>query len=209
MKKSIIQVFFIGLFIFSIRTNVFASDIFYLNGNIHHFWYLSELSQDDFKWYSVGFERVSETNHNKLNIECFNPIKGITGKGIMAKNGIMLEDDGLGTWYGNFSVMGLSVDSAGIDNDFGTALLGIETRCMVDERSYIDGSLDFSIFGLGGGIFDSGYGVAKIGFNSLFTPNMGFSLGYNWTKIKIKDSDNDVNLKASDNGLNFGVFYSF
>jgi hypothetical protein len=209
MKKSIIQIFFIGLFIFSTRTNVFASDSFYLNGNIHHFFYLSELSHDDFNWYSVGFEHISETNRNKLDIEYFNPIKDITAKGIMVKNGIILEEDGLSTWYGNFSVMGLRVDSAGVDDDLGTALLGIETRYMVDERSYVEGSIDFSIFGLGGGIFDSGYGVAKIRLNSLCTPNMGFSLGYNWTKMKIKDSDKDVNLKGSDNGLNFGVFYSF
>ena len=59
------------------------------------------------------------------------------------------------------------------------------------------------------GIFDSGYGVVKIGFNSLCTSNMGFSFEYNWTKMKIKDKDNDVNLKGSDSGLNFGVFYSF
>ncbi len=72
-----------------------------------------------------------------------------------------MKEDDLSTLYGDFSVMGLSVDSAGINEDCGTILLGIETRYIMDERSYVDGSIDFSISGLGGDIFDSGYEVAK------------------------------------------------
>ncbi len=208
MRKIIISVFLIGLFILAICTNSFAAyDSFYLNGNIHHFLYLSELSQDDFNWYSVGFEHVSETNLNKLNIEYLDPFRDINGKTIMVKNGIILGEDELSTWYGNFSVMGLSVDSGGIDADFGTALLGIETRYIMDGRSYVDASIDFSISGLGGGILDSGYRAAKIRFNSFCTPNMGFAFGYHWAKMKVKD--NDISLKASDNGVNLGMFYSF
>ncbi len=208
MKKAIIQLFLIGLFIFSVRSDVFAAyNSFYLNGNIHHFWYISELSQDDINWYSVGFEHISEINRNKLNIECFDPIQDISAKGIMVKNGIVLEEDDLLTLYGNFSVMGLSMDSSGIDNDFGTTLLGIETRYIMDERSYLDCSIDFSITGLGGDIFDSGYRAAKIRLNTLCTPNMGFSFGYNWARMKIKD--NDISLKATGNGLNLGVVYLF
>ncbi len=71
MRKIIIQLLLIGLFIFSIRTTAFAAyDNVYPNGNIHYFLYLYELSQDDLNWYSVGFERVSETTliNSILNI---------------------------------------------------------------------------------------------------------------------------------------------
>lgn len=208
MKKKTIELFLIGLLIFAVRSEVFAAyNSFYLNGNIHHFWYISELSRDDINWHSVGFEHISEINRNKLNIECFDPIKDISAKGIVVKNGIVLEEDDLLTLYGNFSVMGLNVDSAEINEDFGTTLLGIETRFIIDESSYLDCSIDFSISGLGGDMFDSGYRAAKIRLNSLCTPNMGFSFGYNWAKMKIED--NDINLKASGNGLNLGVVCLF
>ncbi len=206
MKKIIIQVFLTGLFIFLTSTNVFAASI-YINGNVHHFLFLSDLSSDDFEWYSLGLEHSSEATQNKLNIEYFNPVHDITAEGIMVRNGILLMADNVSMLYGNFSVMGLHVDSEGMDKDFGGVLLGIESRYFVDQRSYIDSSIDFTISGLGGDMFDSGYGVANIRLNTLVTDNMGFSLGLNWTRMMVRD--NDLKIKESDSGLNLGMFCHF
>ncbi len=206
MKKIIIRVFLTGLFIFLTSTSVFAAS-FYVNGNVHHFLFLSDLTRDDFDWYSLGLEYSSEATQNKLNVECFNPFQDITAEGIMVRNGILLISDNGSMVYGNFSVMGLHVDAEGIKNDFGGIMLGIESRSFLDQRSYIDCSIDFTVSGLGGNAFDSGYGVANLRLNTLVTDHLGFSLGLNWTRMIVRD--NDLKIKESDNGLNLGMFCHF
>ncbi len=206
MKKTIIRVFLTGLFIFLTSTSVFAAS-FYVNGNVHHFLFLSDLTRDDLDWYSLGIEYSSEATQNKLNVECFNPLHDITAKGIMVRNGILLISDNESVLYGNFSVLGLHVDAGGIKNDFGGIMLGIESRYLVDQRSYIDCGIDFTVSGLGGNAFASGYGVANLRLNTLITDNMGFSLGLNWTRMVVRD--NDLKMKESDNGLNLGMFFQF
>ncbi len=206
MKKNIKQIFLVGLLIFLVSTNVFADySTLFIDGRLHFYW--ADSSQDRFNWYSVDYEYVNETNSNKLNIEYLHPLDDSAVKGLLVKNGFIVNEDDISILYGNFSVMHLNVNSAGIDKSYLPLLLGLETKYYIDERSYIDGSIDFTFPGLGGNLFNSGFRVAKIKLISLCTPNMGITFGYNWTEMEIKD--NDINIKTNDAGLNLGMFYLF
>jgi hypothetical protein len=207
MKKIIITVSLISLLVFSISISVFAFSDFYVDSMFHGPLYLSPLSENDSNWYSLGFELINEDTDNKFNIEYLNPVRAIEATGFLVKNCIALEKDEVATLYGNLSVLHLSVDSAGIDKGYWPILLGIGTRYYNDERSYIDGSIDYAVTGCGGDIFDTCYMVTKVKFSFLCTPNIGASFGLDWAKMKIRD--NGINIKDSDNGYTFGLIYFF
>jgi hypothetical protein len=207
MKKIIILLFLTGILVFSINTSVFAFSDFYIDSMFRGPLYLYPLSENDSNLYSLGFELINEETHNKFNIEYLNPVKGIKATGFLVKNGIVLESDEVSTLYGNISVFDLRVDSAGIDKKYLPILLGIGTRYYIDERLYIDGSIDYAITGCGGDIFDTCYRVVKVKCSSLVTQNIGVSFGLDWSKMKIRD--NGINIKDSDAGYTFGIIYFF
>jgi hypothetical protein len=207
MKKIIIMVFLTGLSMVFLSTSVFAYNELYIDGIFHGPLYLIDVSDNDASMHSLGFKFISERTYDKFEIEYLHKINDVGRRGLLIRNGIVIGGEETFLLYGNFSVLNLSVDSAGINEEYWPVLLGIEAISYMNNQAYIDGSIDYAVAGCGGDIFNTGYMGIKVKYNFPLSPNMGASFGYNWSMVKIRD--HGIHIKDSDSGYTMGLFYQF
>lgn len=211
MKKFITLVVLVGLLVFSVATSTFARTIYgdyMVSGNDE-----TDSRDADLNQYVFGVENTYERlkfiiEYSKSTVQGDNGTKDANTTGFLLKGGYGLVKNDVFELYGNISCLRLEGDSATNDAEYSPIMIGIDSKRIITDSMTITVSLDYAFSGEykqdGTGDLDADYMVAKVKYNCFFTEHLGASLGYNWSKLEIKDRDDDTST-----GFTIGGFYQF
>jgi hypothetical protein len=192
MKKAMNVVLWTGLLLIITHTPAFAESSFNLELKLSSPLYLEPLSKNEGDWHSLRFEYISETTNNKLEIEYGQPVFESATKGLIIRNGLLLNQSPQSTFWGNLSLLHWSGACNG-----NRLLLGMEIRTAVDIRSFTDVAIEFTPAGPDQGA----YRAAKVQYHYFCTPQMAIEIGYDWSQLQSREQSD------SENGWTFGLNY--
>ncbi len=209
MKKLMIIAVLVGLLVFAVATSAFAesSGTYYLG--------YADNDMDTGSHGIIGMEiNSSDSLLHRVGVDFFNSTakgnNGADGKldGYKLKMGFDIISNDNFELYGIFSYLNLRGDSKTGNAEYEPLMVGIEAKLNLNERMYIDGSVDCAVGEkeykrTGVGDVDADYMAAKVKFNYLFTEKFGVNVGYSWDKLDVSGK------KTNTKGLTSAMVFRF
>jgi hypothetical protein len=213
VKKITTLVVLIGLLVFSVSTGVYASTIY----SDIMFGAESKIdsTENDLAQHMIGID-VPISDYSKIVMEYQeSTVEGANGADatstiFLIKSGFIIVTSDLCQLHGNLSSIMLRGDSGTLDATYYPILLGLEIKYNLNERTYINGNYDYSVYGKyttdSAGDLDANYGMAQVKLNYLFSKQNGVAFGYHWSELKLNKNGTT---KTTNDGFSFGLIYQF